>query len=131
MGAMTSEAVTIPRETAVEMLAAIDAAQALWNLADGEEIDMFFGELRERLMIEVFGRYSSDEDDSWQRDAHVVEINARSNEIEADALELSPAGWSFEMTIDEHAALVARLREHAEEMREQGTINVPFEKEER
>jgi hypothetical protein len=124
----TTDAVTMPRETAIELLAALDAAGALFEpeIIGDDDIADYFGRLRERLTIEVFGPYSEGEDALWQSDPHIVEINARSSELQADVLDRTPAGWISPLTIGEQVARVARLREYAAEIREQGTIAVPW-----
>lgn len=116
MPATMIETVNVPWDTAVELLAIIDAAADATRevLGPNHPLVEFFEERRnEDLTKAVLGPYSTGKDDPWQSDRHVVDIHARAAEIQADALERC----SF-------SGLVPRLRREAVEYRERGTIAI-------
>jgi hypothetical protein len=126
---MTADAVKMPRETAIDLLAALDLAGDLFAapFVHDDDVADYLGALRERLVREVFGAYTEGDDDPWTRDSHVVAIHARSAEMQADVLERTPAGRITDLSSEDHVVRRARLRELAVTMRERGTIDVPLQ----
>ena len=105
-----------PREGLIEAVAAVDAASGVLRelLGDDTPAAEFFEELAARLRTDVLGGPT---DDEWTEDnSLVVELTARSNELEADALELGQSATDR----------VAVLRSRAADYREHGTIDFMF-----
>lgn len=109
-----TETLTIDRKTAIEIVAWLDAAGGIHRHITGEaggpleeHFDVKAWEFKEQLLGP-----SPEGDDEYETDPTVVEINARSCEIVADALDTN--------------APAPLYRKYAQEMREQGTVRVPF-----
>jgi hypothetical protein len=104
------------REVLVEAVAAVDAAASVLRelVGDEDEHAEFFDELARRLKVEVLAGPPNDE---WTPDHPVVvEVEARSNELEADALERGRGALDR----------VPVLRARAADYREQGTTDIMF-----
>ena len=104
-----------PRERIVEAVAALDAAgMTLFQILGADHpAGEHFIEKSVQLRVDPLG--GPTEEDWEPSDPTVVAVEARSNEIEADALELIS-----------HNERIVLLRERAADYREQGTTMLNF-----
>ena len=106
-----------PRESLVEAVATIEAAGDVFYelLGADDAIAEHFATIARRLRVELLDGPTEDE---WTEDHPlVVEIMARSSEIEADALEARFSG-AYDR--------IPTLRARAADYREQGTVDLNF-----
>ena len=116
-GMPTATTTAPPHEVLVEAVAAVDAAAGVFYelLGADDATATYYEGIARRLRVELLGGPTEDE---WTEDHPlIVEIMARSAEIEADALE-----QGFSGTIDR----VSVLRARATDYREQGTTDIMF-----
>jgi hypothetical protein len=112
----TPKLVTVDEEFVIEALAIAFAAGQVFAVQAGRETtplsEFFTGEASD-AQTELFGKLQGDGDDPLE-----VEVQARADHLTADALEANL-----------ETGLVRAYRKHAADMREAGTVNVPFDNE--
>lgn len=111
----TPELVSVDQELVVEALALVFAAADVFNVRAGRQdtpLGEFFAKEAADLQMQLFGSTAGADG----TDPVEVEVQARANHLIADALEASVEN-----------GLIRAYRKHAADMREAGTVNVPFD----